>query len=158
MLSLVAGSGDVTVSVNTSHLALLLCCLSVQGQDWWQVTDAIHHLTFAPPTTLLQLSNQPVLICYNRGPSGPYYSNPCDVIPKQRCFLWSEGMTIHHLTRRRDVLALPPTYLLLLSPLWESRQHKDKASQWLFTGALHQHSACSQSCRSYKQWTVFVGL
>ncbi|KAG7231000.1 hypothetical protein INR49_025029 [Caranx melampygus] len=54
-----------------------VCCSSVSvstAQDWWfilRASDAIHHPTFAPPT-LLYLSNQPSLICYNRGPSGPY--------------------------------------------------------------------------------------
>lgn len=40
-----------------------------------------------PPPLPLLLSNQAILICYKRSPSGPYYTNPCDVIPKHGFFV-----------------------------------------------------------------------
>lgn len=51
----------------------------VSAQLWFGI---ICHLTLEPPPPLpFLLSNQATLICYKRGPSGPYYTNPCDVIP-----------------------------------------------------------------------------
>lgn len=49
-----------------------------------------HDLCTSP--TLHRSSNQAVLICYNKAPSGPYYINPCDVIPKQRRFLCADPL------------------------------------------------------------------
>ncbi len=77
------------------------------------------------PSTTLQLSNQPILICYNRGPSGPYYSNPCDVIPKH-CFLSSERSTILHLTTDGGISSLFLLHFLLLFFFSSSHPHKDK--------------------------------
>lgn len=61
------------------------------------ITGPLHpHL----PPLLLRLSNQLLLICNNRSPSGAYYSNPCDVIPKQCCFVLSKRRTILYLNRQ----------------------------------------------------------
>lgn len=116
---------------------LLVCSLCALGQDWWFVRRASDHLTSTTKqtptitiTTHLQLSNQPVLICYKRGPSGPYYSNPCDVIPKQQCILSSERHTILYLTTDRGISSLLLLFFLLifflLSLLCVSHPHKDK--------------------------------
>lgn len=116
----------------------MVCSSCVLAQDCWFVprgSDAIHHLTFVTRLpSHPQLSNQPVLICYNRGPSAPYYSNPCDVIPKH-CFLSSERRTILYLTTDGGISSPFLLYFLLLlllifyfycSFLWLSHQHRDK--------------------------------
>lgn len=122
---------------------LLVFSSSVLAQDWWFVTrgrNDIQHLTFATPIHPLQLSNQPFLICYNRGPSGPYYSNPCDVIPKH-CFLLSERRTILYLTTDGRISSLFHLHLLLLSVTSALRQRHSGCTD----GSLHQQQACSQS-------------
>lgn len=136
----------------------------MQGQDWWlvlRVSDAIHHLTFATPPPPSSLSNQLVLICYNRGPSGPYYSNPCDVIPKWHCFHCSLRRTICYLTSPKGrprssyffCSAVPSPSVTVAQRGQRTRPHTD------FTvGSLHQQQACSQSLCSFKQYTGFAGL
>lgn len=81
-------------------------------------------LCFHP--TVLRLSNQVGLICYNGVPSGRYYTNPCDVIPKRHCFHCSKTRATHCLITNRDALIFPATFPLLLSPLWVSQEDKDE--------------------------------
>lgn len=105
---------------------LLVFSSSVLAQGWRFVarrSNAIHQLTFAPHHHHHQLSNQPFLICYNRGPSGPYYSNPCDVIPKH-CFLpqW-ENVQCSTWTQADG---FPHSCISLCSSPWASHQHEDK--------------------------------
>lgn len=100
---------------------VLIFSFSVLAQDHWFVTregNGIHHLTSAPthPPALRNQSNQPSLICYNRGPSGPYYSNPRDVIPKHS-FLLSGRRTILHLTTDERISSLFLLHFLLLLAL-----------------------------------------
>lgn len=136
-------------------------CLSPE-----QVMPSITWPLHPPPP--LQLSNQPVLICYNKSPSGPYYSNPCDVISKQHCFLSSERRTTHYLTTDGGIFSL---FLLLPSfppsnsssssstvpPLsvTAAQRRRTGPSGDCAVGSLHQQQACGQSRCSYqhKQWT-----
>lgn len=172
MLGLVASCYTVHLFLYfwiTSHSILLLCGFCLQDQDWLFALGAsvvIHHLTFAPPT-LLQLSNQPILICYNRGPSGPYYSNPCDVIPKQHCFLCSKRRTILNLTTDRissvllDFTSPPsplrPTAATQLRAAAAQRQTAESHTDFA-VWSLHQQQVCGQSRCSYqhKQYTVLL--
>lgn len=96
---------------------VLIFSFSVLAQDHWFVTresNGIHHLTSAP--TPRNQSNQPSIICYNRGPSGPYYSNPRDVIPKHSILL-SRRRTILHLTTDERISSLFLLHFLLLLAL-----------------------------------------
>lgn len=93
--------------------------LEVDPQNNWchQSPDLYFH------PTLLLLSNHVGLICYNVVPSGPYYTNPCDVIPKRH----RERRATHRLTTNRDALTFPASFVCC-SPLPEchSRTKKTK--------------------------------
>lgn len=85
MLRLVTGCYGVCTFRKTSHLALLLYAQS--GSAVCPRSRRCHPSpALCTHPALLQASNQFVLICYNGVPSGPYYTNPSDVIPKQPCF------------------------------------------------------------------------
>lgn len=135
---------------------LLVFSSSVLAQVRWFVTrerNDIHHLTFATPIHPLQLSNQPFLICYNRGPSGPYYSNPCDVIPKH-CFLLSEKRTILYLTTDGRISSLFHLHFLLLSVRSALRQRLMDHFINNKPAANHQHKQCIECLLSCEKKCV----
>lgn len=114
------------------------------------------------PSTPLQFvqSTRPNLL--QQGPSGPYYSNPRDVIPKWHCFHCSPRRTICYLTSPKGrprsssyffCSAVPSPSVTVAQRGQRTRPHTD------FTvGSLHQQQACSQSLCSFKQYTGFAGL
>lgn len=139
------------MSIFPDDMSSISACFCLLRLDQWPVpraSKAIHHLTFAPPPAPLLFSNQPVLICYNRSPSGPYYSNPCDVIPKQYCLLSRERRTLHYLTADWGISSLFLPQLPSLFPhlfMWlyfpcvsqESREFVWWPHQWALLSITH---------------------